>query len=195
MTVTVRPVDPDADAPLLTSWVTAERASFWGMADYEEQHVREVYGYIADQEHLAAYLLVLDGAPVGLLQTYDPFVDEIGEWYDRQPGDVGIHLLLAYDERRIGRTPEVLAGLLDFVARLPGCRRLVLEPDARNAPSVALMERLGCERGPLVELRTSISEKPAQFFFLGREQALDRARLTSGQAARGGDVPGGRLGA
>lgn len=172
MSVTVRPVDPDADAALLTGWVTVERAAFWGMAGLPEEEVRDIYAYIQEQEHLAAYLLVLDGDPVGLLQTYDPEVDEIGEWYDREPGDVGVHLLLADDERRAGRTPEVLAAGLRFVAGLPGCQRLVLEPDARNTASIALMERLGAERGPLVDLRTSIAEKPAQFFFIGRERAL-----------------------
>lgn len=181
MTVTVRTVDPTADAPLLTRWVTAERAAFWGMNGLSEQEVRDIYAYIDEQDHLAAYLLLLDGQPVGLLQTYDPEVDEIGEWYDRLPGDIGIHLLLDDDPRRAGRTNEVFAAGLGFVARLPGCRRLVFEPDARNAPSIAVMERLGCERGPLVDLRTSISEKPAQFFFLDRERALAVASAASGQ--------------
>lgn len=176
MTVVVRPVDPAADAALLTSWVTTERAVFWGMADLSEADVEEIYRYIDDQEHLAAYLLVLDEVPVGLLQTYDPQVDEIGGFYERRAGDVGVHLLLADDERRAGRTPEVLAAGLDFVAHLPGCRRIVFEPDARNDASIALMERLGCERGPLVDLKTSISEKPAQFFFLGRDRALELAK-------------------
>lgn len=175
MTVAVRPVDPAADAALLTAWVSAERAAFWGMAGLSPADVEEIYTYIDEQAHLAAYLLVLDDVPVGLLQTYDPQVDEIGGFYDRREGDVGIHLLLADDERRAGRTPEVIAGGLDFVAHLPGCRRLVFEPDARNAASIALMERLGAERGPLVDLRTSISEKPAQFFFLDRDRALELA--------------------
>ena len=55
---------------------------------------------------------------------------------------------------------------MTFVTSLPGCTRIVLEPDARNAPSLALMERIGAQRGPLVDLRTSIMEKPAQFYFL-----------------------------
>lgn len=180
MTVAVRPVDPAADAALLTSWVTTDRAVFWGMSGLSQADVEEIYAYIDEQEHLAAYLLVLEDVPVGLLQTYDPQVDEIGEWYDRREGDVGVHLLLADDERRAGRTSEVLAAGLDFVAHLPGCRRIVFEPDARNAASIALMERLGCERGPLVDLKTSISEKPAQFFFLDRDRALELA----GDAAR-----------
>ena len=173
MTVTIRPVVPEHDATLLMRWVTAERAAFWGMTGLDLEQVRTIYRHIDEQPHLAAYLLFLDADPIGLFQTYDPAVDEIGEWYDRRPGDVGAHLLLADDERRAGHTGEVLAAGLRFVAALPGCRRIVFEPDARNAASIAVMERLGCERGPLVELRTSIAEKPAQFFFLDRERALE----------------------
>jgi RimJ/RimL family protein N-acetyltransferase len=170
MNVTLRPVDPAADAPLLHGWVTEDRAAFWGMTDCDEQRVRDIYAYIDEQDHLAAYLLLLEGNPVGLLQTYDPEVDEIGEWYDRKPGDVGVHLLLAGDPRRAGRTGEVIAAGLSFVLGQPRCARLVFEPDARNAASLAMLERIGAERGPLVDLRTSIAEKPPQFFFLDRGQ-------------------------
>jgi RimJ/RimL family protein N-acetyltransferase len=170
MSVAIRPVDPAADSSLLHGWVTEERAAFWGMTDCDVERVSEIYTYIDEQDHLAAYLFVVDGTPVGLLQTYDPEVDEIGEWYDRRPGDVGVHMLLAADEARAGRTMEIVAAGMLFVFALPGCRRLVFEPDARNAASIAMMERVGAVRGPLVDMRTSISEKPAQFFFLERGQ-------------------------
>ena len=166
MSIAIRPLDPDGDAAVVHGWVTAERASFWGMGDCDLERVREIYSYIDEQDHLAAYVLLVDGTPVGLLQTYDPEVDEIGQWYDRRPGDVGVHLLLADDPARIGRTADVVAAALALVSSLPGCARLVFEPDARNIASIALMERVGARRGPLVDLRTSISEKPAQFFFL-----------------------------
>ncbi len=176
MSIAVRPVDPAADAAVLHAWVTQPRARFWGMSDHSVDDVAHVYAYIHVQAHLAAYLLLSGDHPLGLLQTYDPAVDEIGRWYDRAPGDVGVHLLLADDPRRAGRTREVIAAGLDLVAHLPGCRRLVFEPDSRNTASVSLLERLGCVRGPLVELRTSVAEKPAQFFFLDRERALVLAR-------------------
>lgn len=185
MSATVRPVDPAADARLLTSWVTAERAVFWGMTGLAEEEVAWVYRYIDDQPHLAAYLVLLDDHPLGLLQTYDPAVDEIGEWYPRQDGDVGMHLLLADDPARAGRTAELLAAMLDFLAALPGCRRLVLEPDARNEASLALLDRLGVERGPLVDLRTSISEKPAQFCYLTRDRALAAVTDLRAEASAG----------
>ena len=109
MTVGIRPVVAAADKPVLHGWVTEERAVFWGMTDCDLARVQEIYAYIDEQEHLAAYLLLVDDHPVGLLQTYDPEVDEIGQWYDRRPGDVGVHLLLASDPVRAGRTDEVIA--------------------------------------------------------------------------------------
>ncbi|MBS4754440.1 GNAT family N-acetyltransferase [Nocardioides sp. zg-ZUI104] len=167
---TMRPVDPDGDADLLHSWVTQPRAAFWGMTERTRDEVAEIYGWIVAQEHLAAYLLEVDGHPVGLLQTYDPFVDEIGEFYDRRPGDLGVHLLLADDPRRRGHTGEVVRAVFAWLLARPGFARLVTEPDARNDASIALLERLGAERGPRVQLRTSISEKPAQFLFLPRSR-------------------------
>ncbi|GAA4818112.1 GNAT family N-acetyltransferase [Nocardioides caeni] len=175
MNVSLRPVDPAADAPTITRWVVADRASFWGMGDLGVEDVAQIYGYIDEQDHLASYVFEVDAAPVGLLQTYDPEVDEIGAFYDRRPGDVGVHLLLSDDPARIGRTAEVLAAGFRFLTALPGMQRLVLEPDARNEASLALLDRLGAERGPLVDLRTSISEKPAQFYFFDRQRALDVA--------------------
>lgn len=169
--VALRPVDPPADAVLLHGWVTAERAAFWGMQGLDVAEVAEIYGYIDAQDHLAAHLMLLDGHPVGLLQTYDPFVDEIGEFYDRRPGDIGVHLLLSDDPSRARRTPELIAAGLRFVLDRPGVERLVLEPDADNAASLALLARLGAERGPRVELRTSVVEKTAQFHFLTRARA------------------------
>ena len=166
MTVSIRPVDPTADAAVLHAWVTKGRAVFWGMSDCDVERVREIYTYIDEQEHLGAYLFVVDDTPVGLIQTYDPEVDEIGRFYDRRPGDVGVHLLLSDDPARRGRTDDIIATGLAFVASLPGCARLVFEPDARNTASHALMERIGAVRGPLVDLHTSISRKPAQFYFL-----------------------------
>ncbi len=166
MTITVRPVEPASDAGLLHAWVTQDRAAFWGMTECDVERVEEIYGYIDEQEHLAAYLVSVGDEPVALFQTYDPEVDEIGEWYDRRPGDLGVHLLLADTPARAGRTDDVIRTMITHLAESTGCTRLVLEPDARNEASLALLTRLGAVKGPLVDLRTSIAAKPAQFFFL-----------------------------
>lgn len=164
MSLTLARVRPDEDAALLHGWVSAERARFWGMADKPLEEVRDIYAYIDDQPHLTASLILADDVPIGLFQTYDPFVDEIGEHYERQPGDLGVHLLLADTAARQGRTAEVLRFLLGQVFADPEVRRMVLEPDHENTKSLALLERLGATLGP----RRELPGKIAQFGFVER---------------------------
>ncbi|KNX38420.1 GNAT family N-acetyltransferase [Luteipulveratus halotolerans] len=163
--IAVVPVEADRDAELIHSWTSQERAVFWGMLDKPVKEVRDIYAWIQEQPHLAAYLVHADGAPVALFQTYDPFVDEIGEFYDRKAGDVGIHLLIGPGKRGPGVSAALLQGLADWVWSDPAHARIVFEPDARNDKSVAVLHRLGAEIGPQVDL----PHKRAQFGFLTRE--------------------------
>ena len=125
MRLSLTPVRPDEHAELLHAWVTAERAVFWGMSDKPLEEVRDIYAYIDEQPHLTASLIVADDVPIGLFQTYDPFVDEIGEFYDRLPGDVGVHLLLADTEARRGHTLAVVGFLVAGLFADPAVQRIV----------------------------------------------------------------------
>ncbi|WP_104106899.1 GNAT family N-acetyltransferase [Nocardioides sp. 616] len=161
---TLAPVDPARDAELIHRWVTAPRAEFWGMVERTLAEVEEIYAYIADQPHLSASLVRSDGVPIGIFQTYDPAVDEIGEFYERRPGDLGVHLFLADDAARAGQTPALMGFLMAGVFTDPQVNRVVLEPDAANAKSIALLRRLGATIGPVVQL----PGKQAQLAFLTR---------------------------
>lgn len=166
--ITIRPVDPDADAGLLHAWVSQDRAVFWGMLGKDREEVAWIYRYIDEQPHLAAYLVHVDDVPVALFQTYDPQVDEIGEHYDRRPGDLGVHLLLADEPARAGRTSQVVTFFIDHLRRDPEVRRLMAEPDARNEKSIALLRRVGFRLGPVVDALPLVGggAKRAQFVFL-----------------------------
>ncbi|SEB83869.1 penicillin amidase [Nocardioides exalbidus] len=170
-TFSLRPVSPVADASLLHGWFTEPRAAFWGIGTRSPEEVGDIYAWIDEQPHLTASLALLDDHPVGLLQTYDPFVDEIGEHYDRRSGDLGVHLFLASDAARAGHTAELTAYLLEQVFADPAVVRLVLEPDVDNAASIALLRRLGAELGPVTEVPAPMPDLPAkkaQFAFLAR---------------------------
>ncbi|MGW2188606.1 GNAT family N-acetyltransferase [Streptomyces sp. NPDC001667] len=170
-TVRVVPVDPAADAGLIHSWVTQERARFWGMGDADRERVLEIYTYIDSLPTHHAYLLERDGRPVALFQTYEPAADPVGECYDVRPGDFGIHLMIGPPtggpER--GFTATLLSVFLTYVLTAdPGRLRIVAEPDARNAKAVARLTRAGFTRGPEIEL----PGKRAQLAFLDRETFL-----------------------
>jgi penicillin amidase len=132
------------------------------MLERDLEEVEAIYTYIDEQPHLAAWLASVDETPVGIVQTYDPFVDEIGEFYDRRPGDLGIHLFLADTPARKGHTEAILTTVVRTLLTDPETLRIVLEPDTDNESSIERLTRLGATLGPVVEM----PGKTAQFAFL-----------------------------
>ncbi|WP_437033231.1 GNAT family N-acetyltransferase [Streptomyces sp. enrichment culture] len=178
--VRILPVDPAADAPLLHRWVREERASFWGMNGLTEEQVAGIYAHMDTLETHHAYLVLKDGAPAALLQTYEPGADRVGECYPVRPGDIGVHLLLAPADGR--GSPGWTGGLLRAVATyvLVGLdrERVVIDPDVANEKAVARFRRQGFRTGPVVVLPevdlpdVYLPEKKAQLAFLTREVAF-----------------------
>ena len=99
------------------------------------------------------------------MQTYrvDAEVEPISQLFDHRPGDLGIHFFVAGgDLRREGWTASLVAAGALHVLADRSIRRLVLDPDVDNAPAIALAERLGAVRGPVVDL----GHKTAQVLLL-----------------------------
>ncbi|GAA1509684.1 GNAT family N-acetyltransferase [Streptomyces albidochromogenes] len=176
-TVRLVPVDPGRDARLLHGWVTEERARFWGMGGTTVEQVEEIYAHLDSLTTHHGYVVLRDGAPVALFQTYDPEADRVSECYDARPGDFGVHILIgptAGAAPEHGFTGHLLATLIDFVFSDPEHLRIVAEPDAGNAKAVALLERTGFELGPEIVMpeidlpEVFLPEKRARLAFLTR---------------------------
>ncbi|PKV87601.1 GNAT family N-acetyltransferase [Streptomyces sp. TLI_146] len=165
-TVRLRRLDPSHDADLVHSWVTQERARFWGMLDADRAYVEETYAYVDSLPTHHAFLLLLDDEPVGLFQTYEPAADPLGECYEVRPGDVGIHILVAPapGTPRPGFTGALMKSLIDYVLSDPAHQRIVVEPDVRNVKSIERMVRSGFVLGEEVQK----PEKRARLAFLER---------------------------
>ncbi|WP_199044049.1 GNAT family N-acetyltransferase [Glycomyces salinus] len=166
--VRIVPVDPKADIDLIYGWVSEERARFWGMTSHSRREVLEIYEFLDSLTTHHAYLVLRDDDPVALFQTYEPDADPVGEYYDVEPGDFGVHLLVARPDRagaQAGFTASMVAVLSEFVFKDPSHRRLVGEPDARNEQARARLRRIGFTLGPQVDL----PHKRAQLAFLRRE--------------------------
>ncbi|XKH58027.1 GNAT family N-acetyltransferase [Citricoccus nitrophenolicus] len=164
-----RPVDPAADAELLHSWVSTERAHFWGLTGASVEQVRAEHERIAADPHHHA-LIALDehssGAPAFLLETYDPAHSVLTGRYAWRHGDAGLHVLLPAPGTAglgspattiVGRPgtadraggPETgysAAAMEASLAHLfadPAVLRVVVEPDVRNTAIQALNARCG----------------------------------------------------
>ncbi|MET8492678.1 GNAT family N-acetyltransferase [Streptomyces cellulosae] len=180
-TVRVLPLDPATDAPLLHRWVSEERAVFWGMNGLTEQQVLDVYAHMETLDTHHAYLLVKDGEAAGLLQTYEPEADRVGECYPVEPGDIGMHLLLAPPEpggSRSGWTAGLAAAVTAYLLLGLDRRRIVVDPDVANEKAITRFARQGFVTGPQVVLPevdlpdVYLPEKRAQLAFLTREVAF-----------------------
>lgn len=165
-TVRVVPVDPTGDLELIYRWVTEERARFWGMRAHSRAYVLEIYEYLDSLTTHHAYLVHRDGRPVAIFQTYEPAADPLGDYYEVQPGDFGIHLMMgpADGAAQPGFTGTIMTVLIDHVLADPSVQRIVVEPDARNAKAIARFVRAGFELGPEIQL----PDKPARLAFYRR---------------------------
>ena len=141
-----RPVDPRADAALLHTWVTHPKAAFWLMGDASRYDVERAYADIAQAPYQDAFVGLYDGTPVCLMERYDPARVELTGLYDPQPGDIGMHFLVAPAGRPVhGFTRAVIAAVMTELFADPAVHRVVVEPDVRNAAVHALNASVGFE--------------------------------------------------
>jgi penicillin amidase len=165
--VAIVPVRPAEDLDLIYGWVTEERARFWGMTEHSREYVLEIYEYLDSLPTHHAFLVLRDGEPVALLQTYEPAADPVGECYEVEPGDIGAHLLVAAPpgESQAGFTGVLMGVFTAYLFADPKHRRIVAEPDIRNERAAERMRRTGFTFGPEIRL----PDKTARLVFLRRE--------------------------
>ncbi|MBL1080513.1 acetyltransferase [Streptomyces actinomycinicus] len=164
---TIRPLDPLKDAELLHGWVTHPKAVFWMMQDAKLEDVERAYMEIAADEHHHALLGLHDGEPAFLMERYDPAHRELTGLYEPQPGDVGMHFLVAPAERPVhGFTRAVITAVMTHLFADPATRRVVVEPDVRNTAVHALNAAVGF----VPEREIQKPEKRALLSFCTREQ-------------------------
>ncbi|MFD5633056.1 GNAT family N-acetyltransferase [Streptomyces sp. NPDC127077] len=183
-TVRVLPVDAGLDGPVVHGWVNADRAAFWGMRGLTRDQVTAIYAHMGTLDTHHAHLLVKDGEPVALLQTYEPSADRVGECYPVEPGDIGVHLLIAPagpGGGRPGWTTALLRAAASYVLLGLDRDRVVVDPDVRNERAIARFHRQGFTPGPVVVLPevdlpdVQLPEKRAQLAFLARETVFPRS--------------------
>ncbi|WP_461082994.1 GNAT family N-acetyltransferase [Streptomyces deserti] len=180
-TVRVLPLDARADAGVVHRWVSEERAVFWGMTGLTEEQVAEIYAHMDTLDTHHAFLVVKDGEPAALLQTYEPEADRVSECYAVEPGDIGLHLLLAPagpGGARPGWTAALLTVVSAYVLLGLDRQRIVVDPDVANEKAIARFLRQGFTAGPVVVLPevdlpdVYLPEKKAQLSFLTRQVAF-----------------------
>ncbi|MEU6008003.1 GNAT family N-acetyltransferase [Streptomyces sp. NPDC047453] len=173
---TFRPVGPLKDAELLHGWVTHPKAAFWMMRDATLTDVERAYMEIAADRHHDAFLGLHDGEPAFLMERYDPAHRELVGLYEPEPGDVGMHFLVAPTDTPVhGFTRAVLTAVMRHLFEDPATRRVVVEPDVRNKAVQALNTAVGF----VPEREIDKPEKTALLSFCTRERFTSATEVTA----------------
>ncbi|PZF54954.1 siderophore synthetase [Curtobacterium sp. MCSS17_008] len=138
--LSVHPVHPDHDAAVVQAWLADAASSWWEMTDHDVDAVRAYLRAVQDDPAQAGWLLRRHGEPIAYAETYDPATVLLTDVWDAEPGDVGMHLLVApppadpspVGGRVHGLTSAVILTVVEHCRDALGARRVVVEPDVRN---------------------------------------------------------------
>lgn len=138
----LRPFDLNNDIFEIHQWVNQSYAVYWGMNGFSIEEVREAYERIVS--HTTVYMGWHNGKRAFLMESYLPENDLIGSFYTVEPGDRGMHILVAPTSNpRKGFTWTVFCLILDFIFSDATVQRIVVEPDARNHKIHVLNQKAG----------------------------------------------------
>jgi RimJ/RimL family protein N-acetyltransferase len=169
--LTIEPLDLDAHADMLHTWITHPRSVFWQMPNATPAAVREEYARInADPRH-HAWLGRLNSEPLFLVETYDPAESELATHYPVAHGDVGMHVLVAPPTQpRHGVTSAVMRAVMEFLFADPRHERVVVEPDVGNEA----IQAKNAEVGFVIDRDIQLATKTARLSFCTRSHYSGR---------------------
>ncbi|MFD4263129.1 GNAT family N-acetyltransferase [Streptomyces sp. NPDC058534] len=165
--LTLCPLDPLKDAELLHGWLTHPKSAFWMMQEAKLVDVERAYMEVAADPHQDARIGLHDGVPAFLMERYDPVHRELTGLYEPEPGDVGMHFLVAPTDRPVhGFTRAVITAVMTELFADPATARVVVEPDIDNKAVHALNAAVGF----VPEREIQKPEKKALLSFCTRDQ-------------------------
>ncbi len=143
--VELRPVNVERDAEQVYAWSRRPHVrEFW--QDLGDNRV-DVGEYLLAKiilEHLNPYIIVIDGTDAGYAELYDYNRDPVAQIFPGEDGDRGWHIFLG-EERFLGTGHAMHAGhaILATLFEHENCRRVLCEPDERNARMLRFVQKLG----------------------------------------------------
>lgn len=142
----LRLAEPDADAEMIAEWMSRPHLveaweSHWPAARWRRYLRAQLDGGFS-----RPLIATLDGTDRAYIEIYRAAKDSIARRYDHDPHDLGLHVAIAdleYIEH--GHAGYLLPHLVISIFTLdPRCRRIMFDPDHRNALARKFCERGGC---------------------------------------------------
>ena len=141
------------DLHRIHDWMNRDHViPFWGLA----RPVEGIRSYIEDNladTHQNPYIGCLDDEPMSYWEAYSVPGDIVGRYYEADPADRGVHLLIGPPEYLSrGFALPLLRAMTAFQFSCPGTQRVVAEPDVRNEHMIHVFENCGYVKQKEIEL-------------------------------------------
>jgi len=181
--LSLQALDIDQHGQVIQPWLNHNQAIFWGMQHDSLEQINIFYQALAESDHQQAYLGFYNNQPAFLIECYEPKFDAVGEQYEVEEGDMGMHILLAPTDNPIKNfSIEVMRFVMSFVFNQLNALRIVVEPDENNYK----IHRLNCRVGIRHHKKITLGDKKALLGFCERpafEQAERILDLVTTNAA------------
>ncbi|ELZ16404.1 siderophore biosynthesis protein [Natrinema thermotolerans DSM 11552] len=141
-----RPVDLERDLGRLHAWLGSDHVKPSWDLDEPLPEFRETLREKLADDHQSLYIGCLDHVPMSYWERYWVAEDDLAAYYDAEPADQGIHLLLGPPEYvGEGDAIPLLRAMTAFQFSHPETDRVVGEPDARNDAVLTVAQQCGFE--------------------------------------------------
>ncbi len=167
-----REVDPDRDLGRLHAWLNSDHVlPYWTQNDPLPQVHETIRQRDADPDQ-TLYIGYLDHTPMSYWESYWAAEDRVADYYDADPADQGIHLLIGPPEYLgQGYATPLLRAMVEFQFQHHETDRVVAEPDARNDRAIRAFEAAGFDRRGELDL----PDKTGQLMVRERDAGGERA--------------------
>ncbi|WP_224337833.1 GNAT family N-acetyltransferase [Haloprofundus halobius] len=167
-TVSFRQVSMERDLGRLYQWLASSHVKPYWQLDLSLPAFRaELEAKLAD-DHLTPYIGYLDHIPMSYWECYWAAEDDLANYYDADPADQGVHLLIGPEEYLgHGYALPLMRAIVAMQFRHQDTDRVVAEPDARNERVITVFKQCGFE--PQSEFYFEEAEKNALLLVCERE--------------------------
>lgn len=146
MVITFRPLTM-GDLPLLHEWLARPHVAEWWHDQGSPADVEAEFAPLTAEgsSSTRGYIALLDGAPLGFIQSYVAMGSGDGWWPDeRDPGVRGIDQFLA-NEHQLGRGlgTAMVRAFVEQLFRDPAVTRIQTDPEPHNARAIRCYEKAG----------------------------------------------------
>jgi RimJ/RimL family protein N-acetyltransferase len=143
----IRLVDAAADAPAVSEWMNRPHLVEAWEYDWPPDRWQRFLQAQLDGDFSRPFIGSFRGKPFVYIELYRAAKDSIAPTYDADPYDIGMHAAIA-DLKFVNRgiAPIMLPRLVDSIFEIePRCRRIMFDPDHRNAGARRVCEYAGGE--------------------------------------------------